>query len=107
MLRITFEDFGSDDDDDDEGDDDEEEEDDDHDEDDSDGDNSDDGESDDDADDEKEGMMMMTTFVWEFGCVREMRAQTISFSLKLRPMPACSPLLFIRNFIINIHCIQL
>ena len=61
---------------------------------------------DDDADDEK-GMMMMTTFVWEFGCVREMRAQTISFSLKLRPMPACSPLLFIRNFIINIHCIQL
>ena len=65
---------------------------------------------DDDADDEKEereGMMMMTTFVWEFGCVREMRAQTISFSLKLRPMPACSPLLFIRNFIINIHRIQL
>ena len=65
---------------------------------------------DDDADDEKEereGMMMMTTFVWEFGCVREMRAQTISFSLKLRPMPACSPLLFIRNFIITIHCIQL
>ena len=76
-------------------------------------DNSDDGESDDDDDDaddekeEKEGMMMMTTFVWEFGCVREMRAQTISFSLKLRPMPACSPLLFIRNFIITIHCIQL
>ena len=65
---------------------------------------------DDDADDEKEekeGMMMMTTFVWEFGCVREMRAQTISFSLKLRPMPACSSLLFIRNFIINIHYIQL
>ena len=72
-------------------------------------DNSDDGESDDDDDDaddekeEKEGMMMMTTFVWEFGCVREMRAQTISFSLKLRPMPACSPLLFIRNFIITIQ----
>ena len=69
-----------------------------------------DANDDSDADDEKEereGMMMMTTFVWEFGCVREMRAQTISFSLKLRPMPACSPLLFIRNFIITIHCIQL
>ena len=45
----------------------------------------DDDASDNDHDDDDEDRI---PFVWEFGCVREMRARTISFSLKLRPTPA-------------------